>query len=65
VTSKEELKLVSKLIKQIKNNWTSDKCKGYRLDCPNCQGQLLLGLLESYRDLLKWDIKQDEYISEE
>jgi len=32
-----------------------DKCKSYNPDCANCKGQLLLGYLEWYLDLLEWE----------
>ena len=47
--------LVKQLIKLIEKDYTMDKCKGYHPDCGNCQGQLLLGHLEAYLDVLDYD----------
>ena len=52
---KEESKLIKKVIKLVEKGFTRDKCKGYNPDCANCKGQLLLGYLEWYLDLLEWE----------
>ena len=50
-----KIKAVKILIKLISRDFTKDKCKGYNPDCANCKGQLLLGYLEWYLDLLEWE----------
>ena len=50
-----KIKAVKTLIKLIEKDLGVDKCKGYNPDCANCKGQLLLGYLEWYLDLLEWE----------
>lgn len=51
----KKIKAISKVINLIENDSGCDKCKGYNPDCPNCKSQLLLGYLEWYLELLKWE----------
>lgn len=44
---------VKDLIMTIEKDFGRDKCKSYAVGCPNCQGQILLGYLDNYYDLLK------------
>ena len=53
-----KIKLVKALIKIIKKDYIMDKCKGYAVGCPNCQGQILLGMLYEYLDILEWEQKE-------
>jgi len=55
---KKERVLIKSLIRLIEKNWTKDKCKGYAPGCPNCQGQLLLGSLDDYLDIVVIQIKE-------
>ena len=57
-----KIKLVKALIKIIKKDYIMDKCKGYAVGCPNCQGQILLGMLYEYLDILEWE--QREHIKQ-
>ena len=49
----KEIEVFKQAIKFVEKGYGRDKCKGYNPQCPNCQGQLLLGYLEDHLDLLK------------
>lgn len=54
---KNKLKLVEKVIKMIKKDAGYGKyytCEDFNPGCGACQAYLLIGLLNSYRDDLKW-----------
>ena len=54
----KKIKAIKTVIKLIEDGFGKDKCKGYNPDCANCKGQILLGYLEWYLDLLEWE-KED------
>ena len=56
--NKKEISLIKELLKIIEKDYTKDKCKGYAPGCPNCQGQLLVGYLVDYLDILEWERDQ-------
>ncbi len=49
----KEIEITKQMIKYIKKGYGKDKCKGYAPNCPNCQGQILLGHLYDHLILLK------------
>jgi hypothetical protein len=51
----EEIEVTKKMIKFVEKGFGKDKCKGYAPNCPNCQGQILLGHLYDYLDLLEYE----------
>ena len=50
-----EAKLVKKLIKHLESNkgFVKEACYPIMFDCANCRGQMLIGLLDWYLELLK------------
>jgi hypothetical protein len=50
----KQIKLVKQVIKMVEKGFGRDKCKSYAVGCPNCQGQILLGYLDNYLDLLEY-----------
>ena len=54
----KQIKLAKELLKDIEDGYGKDKCKGYAPGCPNCQGQLLVGYLVDYLELLEWERDQ-------
>ena len=51
----DKLIAVRTVIDILEEDSVVDKCKSYNPDCANCKGQLLLGYLEWYLDLLEWE----------
>ena len=56
----KEIKAIKTLIKYVEKGFGKDKCRGYAPNCANCQGQTLLGHLESYRDLMLWEKRESK-----
>ena len=62
----EEIMKEDKHIKEVKSvlktleseeGFGKDKCKGYNPECGNCRGQVLIGYLNWYLELLEWEDK--------
>lgn len=50
----QERKIIEKLIKHLKSNngFGKETCKEFSIDCGNCKGHILIGMLEWYLELL-------------
>ena len=55
----KKMKAVKTVIKMAEKGVGRDKCKSYAVGCSNCQGQILLGCLDNFLNLLIWE-KQSE-----
>lgn len=55
---KKQRILIKNLLKFTGEEYSKDKCKGYAPGCPNCQHQLLVGMLEDYLDFIEWEIEE-------
>lgn len=53
--------LTKQLIKHLESEEGFGKttCKTMNVECANCKGQMLLGYLNWYLDLLEWDMKEE------
>ncbi len=53
----KEKEATENLIKHVEKGFGRDKCKSYVVGCANCEGQILLGYLDWYLDLLNWELE--------
>lgn len=55
---KKEIETIITAIRYAKKAFGKKSCKEFNPDCSACQGQVLIGYLEWYLDILKWDGKK-------
>lgn len=50
MTNSELIKLIDKLIKQIKKDFSHEFCEGFEWHCAICKANILINLLEDYKE---------------
>ena len=57
MTEKKQLELAKKLRKEIQKDFGTKLCKEINIECANCNGQMFIGYLEWYIDILEYPRK--------
>lgn len=53
MTSKQKIKLIDQLIKELQKDFGSWKCKEIAPDCASCNGEMLRGYLEWWKEIIE------------